>query len=479
MATRKSSLLRQIAWAATLAAGFGTLWLVLVLWLGTSILEAWRGGNRPPYESLVVRSDGTLLIESIRRGNLSLDSTYRDLKGQVQETPDRHDQLWAVSMSGEHPRAGFFSSRLRMGWGSRLMSFVNERELAVKWFFVHDGKPDGAGYFVAYERTSNRRVGFLGMSGFRADPVPAADWIPVSGELNISLPFARWDVPSRWVYLPSGTQLRQVDLAARTITTVFEAREPIVAPGIPRVAPWSTGHPTKERPFLVRTTQQILELDQQHHVLKIFTIPTAADRRSSVQWYDLDNGQAIAVFAGTWPARGSGSAWRQTVYRLAGDRSIQDQFELDLQTGTSLLNGRALEYVLAVGLPAPAALFGVDLFSEMPFDETQSYPATLAALLRNSGPSLIAVLALSLILAVLAWRRSRAFGLSRKERTTCVLFVLLFGLPAYVGFLLYRRWPIRQPCPSCQARVPRDRGACAECGSGFPDPGLKGIEIFA
>ena len=32
------------------------------------------------------------------------------------------------------------------------MVFVNEQEPTVNWFFVHDGKPDGAGYFVAYER---------------------------------------------------------------------------------------------------------------------------------------------------------------------------------------------------------------------------------------------------------------------------------------------------------------------------------------
>ena len=37
MIARKFSLLRQILWAATLATGFGTLWFVLMLWLGTSI----------------------------------------------------------------------------------------------------------------------------------------------------------------------------------------------------------------------------------------------------------------------------------------------------------------------------------------------------------------------------------------------------------------------------------------------------------
>ena len=51
---------------------------------------------------------------------------------------------------------------------------MNEREPSVNWFFVHDGKPEGAGYFVGYERVSNRRVGFIGLSGFRSDPVPAA-----------------------------------------------------------------------------------------------------------------------------------------------------------------------------------------------------------------------------------------------------------------------------------------------------------------
>ena len=95
---------------------------------------------------------------------------------------------------------------------------MNEREPTVNWFFVHDGKPDGAGYFVGYERVSNRRVGFIGLSGFRADPVPADEWIPVRGELIVdysqlsSAPVSinsghawvlrpdRWDVPPRLVY---------------------------------------------------------------------------------------------------------------------------------------------------------------------------------------------------------------------------------------------------------------------------------------
>jgi hypothetical protein len=324
------------------------------------------------------------------------------------------------------------------------------------------------------------------MSGFRSGPVPTADWIPVRGKPESSLPAwiyssrrwvgrsERWDVPPRWVFVPSGNDLRKVDLNTRTIKTVFETREPIVDAGVPMIASWSVGHPTKEQPVLVRTTGQIYELDQQDRVIKVFAIPTEIDRRSTVQWYETVNGQSIAVFS-----RDSNQASKQVVYRIADDGAIQEQFELDLQTGSSVQNKQADAFGRAFVILAPAILFAVELLHQIAFDEIESYPAAFTALLKNSGPSLIAVLALSLILAVMAWRRSRAFGLSRKERTGWVLFVLLFGLPAYVGFLLYRHWTIRLPCPNCHARVPRDRVECAECGRRFREASLKGIEIFA
>ena len=103
MIARKFSLLRQLAWAATLATGFGTLWFMLVAWLGTSIQQAWQGGNRPVFERLEVRSDGTLLIHSFPQDNLS-EATYRDLKGVVHDAPDNNDVLPAVRLFGARPR---------------------------------------------------------------------------------------------------------------------------------------------------------------------------------------------------------------------------------------------------------------------------------------------------------------------------------------------------------------------------------------
>ncbi len=476
MMASRFSLLRQLAWAATLATGFGTAWFLAVVLLGTWIHEAWQGGKRSSPERLLVRSDGTLFVESYRLDDLS-KQTVRDLEGRTQVAPEMKDQIGPVYLSGETPKPGYFTPQ--PGWSSRLMSFVNEQEPSVNWFFVHDGKPVGSGYFVAYDRESKRRIGFLGMSGFRADPVPRADWIPLQGEPTSSAPLSiysghswqvrpvSWDVPPHWVYVPYGTLLRKVDLTARTVTTILETQEPIEAVGVPALVRWALGNPTKEQLIYVRTAHQIQVLDQRDHLVRAFSIPAEVDPRSQVAWYELGTGQAIAVFL------------NRLVYRISGDGAIQDHFTVDLQAGSSIPDQRTQTFALALGIASPTIMLGIGFLVELEADETRDSPAGNPFLMRDFWLSLIAVFVLSCILAFMAWRRSCAFGLSRREQIAWVVFVLLFGLPAYAGFRLNRRWPIRLLCPDCHARVPRDREACAECGRRFPDPTLKGIEIFA
>jgi hypothetical protein len=41
------------------------------------------------------------------------------------------------------------------------------------------------------------------------------------------------------------------------------------------------------------------------------------------------------------------------------------------------------------------------------------------------------------------------------------------------------RWPATECCVNCRKISPRDRDACLHCGTEFPPPALKGIEIFA
>jgi hypothetical protein len=491
MIVRKFSLLRQILWAATLAIGFGTLWFVLALWLGTSIQEAWQGTDGLKQESLVVKSDGTPLIRSASITNFSL-VTYRDLSGRPHDPPETADLVQGVAMSGAPQAPGFFAGR--PGWAERLKIFVDAPQPTVNWFFMHDGKSLGAGYFVGYERISNRRVGYIGLNGFRFAPVPAAEWIPVRGELitdyvywssapswiysgRMQLSVARSDLPPQLVYVPSGNLLRKVDLAVRQVSTVFEAPEPIESPGIPTLSSLSGARAVQELPILVRTRQQIYTLNRKHDVIRAFVIPTEADRRNTATWYEIGNGRAIVEFGRDTSTEEADNVSNLVAYQIASDGNIQDRFELSLQTGAAATN-RIVQQLLAVlELPSPALLFVVEPLIMMKSD--QSYLAALLSPLGTTWPSLPAAFVLASILAIIAWRRGRAFGLSQRVRMVWAVFVLLFGLPAFVGFLICRRWPIRLPCPTCHARAPRDRTACAECGTFFPEPSPRGIEIFA
>jgi hypothetical protein len=373
---------------------------------------------------------------------------------------------------------------------------MNEREPDVLWYFVHDGKRDGAGYFVGYALASNRRIGFIGMAGFRPQPVPAAEWIPVRGELISdysnwsSLPLwvnsgQRWpqpqagDLAPRLVFVPSGQQLRVVDLASRTVTTAFETTEPIESAGIPMLSSWSGGRAPKEPSILVRTREKIYTLDRDYKLTRVFTIPTESDRHFPAQWYEIGNGEAIVVLVTPQPAGDDPKVTKQIGYRIGANGLIKEQFELALHNGAAQQSQRAQAGFLALVLPAPALTLAADVLLVTATDRMPTSPSDFLRLLETLGPGLLAVLVFASVLAVITWRRCRSFGLPARDQVGWVIFVLLFGLPAYIGLLLYRRWPTRLPCPHCHTPVPRDRMGCAACGMTFPMPARKGIEVFA
>ena len=179
----------------------------------------------------MVRSDGTPLIQSIAMDNAS-PATYRDLSGRPQLAPEemtnsrwctwpasmRHPASFPRSHGGTRGSRSLLTSRSRPSTGTSCTT-ANPREPATS---------------SVTSVISNRRVGFIGLNGFRSDPVPADEWIPVRGalimdycalELGTEMDVTRGvcqlprvdrsDLPPRLVYVPSGNRLRKVDLAAR------------------------------------------------------------------------------------------------------------------------------------------------------------------------------------------------------------------------------------------------------------------------
>jgi hypothetical protein len=493
MKPQKSLLFRQLISAATLSLGFGTLWLLLAFLLGGFALEAWRGPDVkwPDREELVITRDGTPLIKSSPRGYASHES-YRGLDARPQ--PEHDDLIDGVYLTGVWLPNSWFSE---LDWQSRLKPFVDPAHTSVVWYFRHDGAFEGLGYFAGYDRPTNRLLGFIGVSGFRSDRPPPAEQFPVQSNMMYSVPFwspsqfrllqgrlTEFDslnspIPPSSVYVPCSDRMLLVDLSTRTVSTAFTADEPIESFGFCPKTSGNRDAPARKPALVVRTTQKIVELNRDHGVIRSFTIPDKSRMAYLSFWYPLDDGQALAQFLEPRRTEGEQNIAPVTLYRIAPDGTLRSQSEVPLQSGMLIWSKQPESTLLFPAFPAPALLPVAESFFVAFINQPSSYGAAVRMMLATSWPSFLAVTILALVLAAIAWRRSRAFGLPPSHQAAWATFVLLFGILGYLGFRLHRRWPPRAACPHCHARAARDREACSWCITAFPPAPPKGIEIFA
>lgn len=82
------------------------------------------------------------------------------------------------------------------------------------------------------------------------------------------------------------------------------------------------------------------------------------------------------------------------------------------------------------------------IVTEEPFGETAR------KFLAATWPTHLFVTLLAAGFAYVAHRHRVAHRLSRSY--VWMTFVVLFGLPGFVGYLLHRRWPVRYPPPAPQ-----------------------------
>jgi len=479
--------------AAVLATGFGTAWFVLATVLSAWAFEPDAKELLSRHEFLVVAADGTPYIASSDDTSRSR-SKPRDLNGGLSRDLDdlRKDvgglmsgSGWNDLLTGVQPDAGALLSP--PSWQLRIRSFRPDRGPDVIWYFVHDGEARGSGYFVGYGFPDNRLVGYIGLKGFRERRLRPEERIPMLGAvaragglwsslpstpswINRAVRFQEDDRPPPLVYIPSGNVLRSVDLASRTIADTFEAPSPIVSVAAPSV--FSIDGKRLIRPLLVRTEDAIYKFDRDANLQATISLPAEVDRRASIQWYELEDGRAVAVEAPSAVGGRFGdgfASWK--VYQIEASGAIASSTEVSLRVG-GRHPGRWEDVVgMAAALPSPAALAATGAR----FAHTADGPAIRERFL----PALAGATALSVVLAAAAWRRARRFGASAREGAAWAAFTALVGLPAFAGFLLHRRWPTLSPCPHCRAPLARDRDVCTRCGTPVAAPPLRGIEIFA
>jgi hypothetical protein len=475
-----------------LAAGFAAVWGVVSLWaleVGTHVVAGITSNEVViiPRAALLFLPDGTPVVSYQTGGR---HRQLRDLQGNPVAEPDgEHPFLNPVTLPVK------FNSKEGIAWDQRIRSFADGRVPSGYWYFIADGRPGGTGYFVGYDSENHSCLGYLGTAGLREGPLSAEELIPFEGAAShqngrvfctqrdhdpTEHPRHRsagraphgsvstWDV---YIHDRDG-KLYHADLQKRTMQVAFDSATVLSAAltaGVPDAV-----HGTPYRPT-IRTEDAVLLLDEHGEVLKHYPIP-ASLRGQDIHYSETNTGEAVMY--GNSPEDILAS---EVEYRICQ----VDSAGRCRQTATVLpfIGMERLIPMAGLVIPSPLGLAGTvaSVRPSMLLDDNLAitYPEALGRALTEFWPALAIAQMIALAFAVLCYRRQVRYGVSRAECIVWPLFVLLLGLPGWIGYRFGRSWPVLETCPACGGVVPRDRGDCARCAAEFPLPALKGTEVFA
>ncbi len=456
-----------------LAIGAGVLWGIAVA-LGWAFIEECLLARDNRISRLHVLKDGTL-ISSAYSGSIGR-WTYRKLDGTVTDnSPGFVPETYLAAPPRGNPQARSLT------WAGRIVQLYGPQKANEVWYFVHDGKPDGRGCFVGYDIDAKHKIGYIGRDGFSQAEPPADEQFPVSIERmgNVSICYLPWyeekdhrgagfgSIP----FLIADDGLIRIDVQNRTTSTCWKGEGLIYAAQVAETLP-SEPRWVDSRSILLRTRDQVLVLDLRGRQKDAYPIPPEL-RTSEIEWHQVGKDRVLMC---------NSNDYKEEVFWL--DTATKDirrqQLGLGVPSKSAVRKFFEDDVLPALAVPSPGAFVLVAFWRYW----INGHPANMGEIWAcvydawaRLWLSLLIAGAISIVLAGVCYRRQRRYGLPWTWVWTG--FVLLFGLPAYFGYLAHRSWPARPACPNCGKPAPRDRPACFACGRDFPQPTPKGIEIFA
>jgi hypothetical protein len=476
---KRNAILQPLGLAMVLAVGFGVLFAFIAIW----ILTTYQRITETPRDKLQILLDGTPIIVQNHDG---ID-VYHGLDGKIITLP-KYD---VFSHSGGLAGPSVLETlEIPLIGSERVRAFPDDQvSPATYWYFIHDGNIDGKGYFVGYDSKSKHRVGYIGRSGFSEDMPVIDEWFPMDArKMKCGIypntysygylrepggdPHSELDIPWSTVVMISGDQLLQIDLKNRSISALLKSPDmySIGRVDVHNSIPDSTLSDDSRHHYLVlRTLNKVIFFDAAGKQVRTFEIPEDL-RKRYFTLYDLGDDKALISYSKGYPFPEN----REELSWIDTSGKILRHEEATLSGIASLKN--ELWYITFV-LPELIALLFFILAIPFSADLSVTYASALGHVLLDFMPALIVVCILSAILALFCYRRQRCIAL---PWTKCwVGFVFLFGLPGFLGYMFHRRWPPMENCPACGKEVAHDRERCSACGSAFPRPEPKGIEVFA
>lgn len=452
-------------------------------------------------ESILVMQDGRLVIKRshYNRGQPGeMTTELFDLKRNPIEEPlaGKLNERLAPFVWGISPKTLQLILDDPIPLALRLTRLDWGREETEVWYFVYGGpaRGQGPGWFEGYDRRTRKSLGCLGTNGLTdGRPRGTECFQVIAGAMMYgltrslhsisfesyaqgrdSLYKTRSDVPfdgktpieESQVLILSEAQVWSVDLEERTVRP-FSSDTSVQTISVAfRHGPLPDDHPSRKlaeaddatilREFVA------LRLDDRIRFInpklgEPFEMPIPDEIRDSrFSLYLLPDGSRIAISHTPADARAAETGITERNHRIVrvNPDGTQESWTATTESRPRpprLISERAGWWIGVWGVPAPlpslAIVTLVHAAIEWPDPQLSFYGIMLEGF-ENAWPALVA---LSLFAGVLVWLADRRLANHRLPRNYVWLtFIFLFGLPGYIGFLLHRKWPVKEPVPAPQ-----------------------------
>lgn len=489
-----------LALTTILAAGALVLWGLTAIHI-ISVIEACRPRGHSEFREFFVQGDGTPVFEC-----------SADEDGPVRKTVDgkplppangRTDRLLPSLLKGP---AQHDEKHEPSRWSNHFVQLrdhgLMNRTEGAKWYFVSDGMAHGHGYFA----NCSMAPGYIGQDGFQLDkPQPERQFaIAQDGQSSLLTQSYISTSETKFLFEPTETMqfltdgadlshgsalvdlvtedgLLQIDLDKQSVKVLRQEKAVSALVWFKRAVAVGPGHsqPSPEdMVVLFRTSDRVRVLSFNGEEQGECLLPKEL-RNCDLEWYWLPDGNVLARVYHEAPSSGNRSGGWELVWFTKTGEILRNWREKTTEKDPvfTFTNREIIEMSFAV--PSPATIAGFVAANPGVFVGHQelNYWTALGEACYSAWLAILLTCTASAPCAWLCYRRQRKYG--QPNAWGWAAFVLLLGVPGYLGYLAHRAWPTRLPCPHCGKPAPRDRPACFTCGRDFPPPAPKGIEVFA
>lgn len=456
---------------ATLIGVGAWIGVLFASYLAWSPFRAVRATPRHDRQYVAVLRDGT---PAIFTEQASAPATVKTRDGRIPDSVEMARDARVPSLTSVPPVEPLFTTIAFSVdvVGKHGTAAANRREL---WYLVE--RSADRRYLVGYDAATKRCVGFLSAIGYQTAPPTSEQSFAMSRvqlcQFAVGNGYEPYSLGVDSFRMPVGDQVYEIQLATRT------SRPSAKIPAVLSLGPGRGDWLRMGTPLLAFTDQELLLESPDTSRTRRFHVPPDCRSQDAVVYFPEGSQEVMFVWKESTRNQPSLERWVVATYGEAGEKR-RESITLtlrgdDLAAELSGWGGVAWEVLTQ---QAPVSEMLSVIVDVMSYDLSRiSWREALRRSVLERLSALLVLFALAGVLATAALLHQRRLQLPAAWRW--FWFVLIWGIPGFIGYWLHRRWPVRERCEACGQSAPRDRLACCHCGRDFPRPPRIGTEVFS